>query len=157
MLLIATWNILLIHYLPTQWQTTVFCFHLYSFCTKFMCMFLFFWQIKRLKEQHFAELNELYNKLSAKLQQIDSIIPRKTPSEQHERMKSFKILLGRIIQMLLISKSAIQPSLRDKIPLYERQILNIRNAQRSHKPPTWQAPNSNISQQQQPFQTLQAW
>jgi PAX-interacting protein 1 len=89
-----------------------------------------------LKEQHFAELNELYNKLSAKLQQIDSIIPRKTPSEQHERMKSFKILLGRIIQMLLISKSAIQPSLRDKIPLYERQILNIRNAQRSHKPPT---------------------
>jgi PAX-interacting protein 1 len=116
-----------------------------------------FWQIKRLKEQHFAELNELYNKLSAKLQQIDSIIPRKTPSEQHERMKSFKILLGRILQMLLISKSAIQPSLRDKIPLYEKQILNIWNAQRSHKPPTWQAPNLNISQQQQPFQTLQAW
>ncbi|CAM0947687.1 unnamed protein product [Alopecurus aequalis] len=86
--------------------------------------------IKSLKDQYFAQLSELFNKISLKLQQVDSIIPRQSPSEQYERMKSFKIMLDRILQLLQISKSTIQPALREKVPKYEKQIISILNAQR---------------------------
>ncbi|KAM0923349.1 hypothetical protein ACQ4PT_005642 [Festuca glaucescens] len=111
--------------------------------------------IRSLKEQHFAELNELFNKLSVKLQHVDSVIPCPAPSELYERMKSFKIMLDRILRMLQISKSSIQPALRDIVPLYEKQIINILTARRRFQPPTGEAPNSNISRQQQPSRTLQ--
>jgi PAX-interacting protein 1 len=122
--------------------------------------------IKSLKDQYFAELSELYNKISVKLQHVDSIIPPQKPSEQYERMKSFKIMLERILQILQVNKGSIQPALRDKIPQYEKQIISILNSQRrkpvqqtqaqqQFQPPAGQAPNSNISQQQQPSQSLQ--
>ncbi|XBI38117.1 hypothetical protein VPH35_123250 [Triticum aestivum] len=121
--------------------------------------------IKSLKDQYFAELSELFNKISVKLQHVDSIIPPQKPSEQYDRMKSFKIMLERILQMLQISKSTIQPAMRDKVPQYEKQIISILNSQRRKpvqpqiqqhfQPPAGQAPNSSISQQQQPSQTLQ--
>ena len=91
---------------------------------------LCFWQIISLKDQYFAELNELFNKISLKLQHVDSIIPRQMPSEQYERMKSFKEMLDRILQLLQISKSDIQPFMRDKVPRYEKQIISILNSQR---------------------------
>ncbi|KAK1614185.1 hypothetical protein QYE76_019702 [Lolium multiflorum] len=112
--------------------------------------------IRSLKEQHFAELNELFNKLSVKLQHVDSVVPCPAPSVQlqHERMKSFKIILGHILQMLQISKNSIQPALRDMVPRYEKYIINILTARRL-QPPTGQAPNSEILRQQQPSQNLQ--
>ncbi|XP_047080868.1 mediator of RNA polymerase II transcription subunit 15a-like [Lolium rigidum] len=110
--------------------------------------------IRSLKEQHFAELNELFNKLSVKLQHVDSVVPCPVPSELYERMKIFKLMLGGILKMLQISKSSIQPALRDMVPLYEKHIINILAARR-FQPPTGQAPNSDISRQQQPSQNLQ--
>ena len=87
------------------------------------------------------------------------------PSEQYERMKSFKKMLDRILQLLQISKSTIQASMRDKVPRYEKQIISILSSQRrkpvqpqaQHRfqPPAGQAPNSNILQQCQPPQSLQ--
>ncbi|CAM0947688.1 unnamed protein product [Alopecurus aequalis] len=121
--------------------------------------------IKSLKGQYFAQLNELFNKVSLKLQQVDSIIPRQMPSEQYERMKTFKIMLDRILQVLQISRSTIQPALRGKVPQYEKQIISILNSQRMRpvqpgvqqqlQPPAGQAPNSSISLGQQPSQSLQ--
>ncbi|XP_051195620.1 uncharacterized protein [Lolium perenne] len=111
-------------------------------------------KIRSLKEQHFAELNELFNKLSVKLQHVDSVVPCPAPSELYERMESFKIMLGGILRMLQISKSSIQPAQRDMVPLYEKHIINILTARR-FQPPTGQAPNSDISWQQQPSQNLQ--
>uniref|UniRef100_A0ACD5Z810 Uncharacterized protein n=1 Tax=Avena sativa TaxID=4498 RepID=A0ACD5Z810_AVESA len=85
--------------------------------------------INRLKDQHFAELNELFNKISVKLQHVDNIIPPQMPSEPYERMKNFNIMLGRILHILQISKNNIQPALRDRVPQYEKQIISILNAQ----------------------------
>ena len=98
-----------------------------------------------------------------KLQHVDSIIPPQISSEQYDRMKSFKTLLERILQMLQISKSVIQPAMRDNVPQYEKQIISILNSQRKpvqpliqqqFQPPPGQAPYPSISQLQ-PSQNLQ--
>ncbi|KAM3318699.1 hypothetical protein ACQJBY_036080 [Aegilops geniculata] len=86
--------------------------------------------VKIMKDQYFADLSELFNKTCVKLQHVESIIPPPIPSEQYDRMKSFKTMLERILQMLQISKSIIQPAMRDKIPLYEKQIITILNCLR---------------------------
>ncbi|XBI14369.1 hypothetical protein VPH35_140968 [Triticum aestivum] len=99
--------------------------------------------IQSLKDQYFAELIELFNKISVKLHHVDSIIPRQKPSEQYDRMKSFKIMLDRILQVLQMSKSTIQPAMRDKIPQYEKQIITILNSQRKPVQP-------QVQQQLQP-------
>ncbi|KAL6844352.1 hypothetical protein ACP4OV_026025 [Aristida adscensionis] len=98
--------------------------------------------IKSLKDQYFAELNDLYNKISMKLH-VDSQI---------------LMMLDQILHFLQISKSSIQPDLKEKIPACKRQIVNILNSQRRKLVSTpgqqhfqqtgGQAPNSNISQQQ---------
>ncbi|KAM3215239.1 hypothetical protein ACQJBY_067302 [Aegilops geniculata] len=121
--------------------------------------------IKSLKDQHFAELSDLSNKISMKLQHVDSIIPPQKPSEQYDKMKNFKNMLDRILQLLQISKSTIQPAMRDKIPQYEKQIISILSSQRrkpvqpqmqqQFQPPAGQASNSSILQQQQTSQNLQ--
>ncbi|KAM3298169.1 hypothetical protein ACQJBY_039902 [Aegilops geniculata] len=120
--------------------------------------------IKSLKDLYFAELSDLSNKISMKLQHVDSIIPPQKPSEQYGRMKNFKNMLDRILQLLQISKSTIQPAMRDKVPQYEKQIISILNSQRKpvqpqiqqqFQPPAGQAPNSSILQQQQTSQNLQ--
>ncbi|XP_047076221.1 mediator of RNA polymerase II transcription subunit 15a-like [Lolium rigidum] len=123
--------------------------------------------IRSLKEKYFAELNELFNKISVKIHYVDSIIPPQRPSEQYERMKNFKIMLERILQILQISKSTLQPALRDKLPHYEKQIISILNSQRrkpvqpqvqqQFQPPAGQASNSNISQQRQPSESSQKY
>uniref|UniRef100_A0A8R7RBT3 Mediator of RNA polymerase II transcription subunit 15a n=1 Tax=Triticum urartu TaxID=4572 RepID=A0A8R7RBT3_TRIUA len=99
--------------------------------------------IKRLKDQYFAELSELFNKMCVKLQHVDSIIPPQISSEQYDRMKSFKTMLERILQMLQIGKSSVQPAMRDKVPRYEKQIISILNSQRKPVQP-------QIQQQFQP-------
>ncbi|KAE8804133.1 hypothetical protein D1007_19884 [Hordeum vulgare] len=115
--------------------------------------------VKVLKDQYFAEIGELYNKISLKLQDVDNIIPPQMPSDKYDRIKSFQIMLDRILQMLQISKSAIQPSMRDTVPQYEKQIIAILNLQRKtldphiqqyFDPPAGQVLNSSISQQQEP-------
>ncbi|KQJ94698.1 mediator of RNA polymerase II transcription subunit 15a [Brachypodium distachyon] len=121
--------------------------------------------IKSLKDLHFAELSEMFSKISAKLHHVDTMIPAQKSSDHYEKMKGFKTLLERILQFLQISKSNIQPAFREKVPQYEKQILSILTSQR-RKPlqpqgqqqfqqPAGQAPSSNISQQQQPSQSLQ--
>lgn len=121
--------------------------------------------IKSLKDQYFAELSELFSKHSLKLQCVESTMPPQKPSEQYKRMKNFKMMLERILQILHISKSAIQPALRGKVPQYEKQIINILSSQRRKpvrprapqrfQPPAGQAPNSNISRQRQPSHSFQ--
>ncbi|CAL5000408.1 unnamed protein product [Urochloa decumbens] len=121
--------------------------------------------VKSLKDQYFAELSDLYNKITMKIQHVDNYMPAQKSSDQYEKMKNFKALLERTMHFLQVNKSSIQPGLRGKIPIYERQIGSILNSQRS-KPVQapgqqlfqqsgGQAPSSNISQQHQASQGLQ--
>ncbi|XP_008677625.1 mediator of RNA polymerase II transcription subunit 15a-like isoform X1 [Zea mays] len=121
--------------------------------------------IKSLKDQYFVELNELYNKVSIKIQQIDNQMPAQKSAEQYEKMKGFKGMLERTLHFLQVNKSNIHPGLREKIPIYERQILSILSSQRrkpvqapgqqTFQQSSGQAPSSNISQQLQTSQGLQ--
>ncbi|KAH7662810.1 PAX-interacting protein 1 [Dioscorea alata] len=81
-------------------------------------------KIKSMKELYLPELNELYQKLLLKFQQYESqnLLPHAKHSEQMEKMKSFKVMLERSISFLEIPKSSIQPALKEKLPLYQKQI-----------------------------------
>uniref|UniRef100_A0A0E0BKA6 Uncharacterized protein n=1 Tax=Oryza glumipatula TaxID=40148 RepID=A0A0E0BKA6_9ORYZ len=111
--------------------------------------------IKSLKDQYFTELTDLYNEMFLKLQ---SHMPPQIPIDHYEEMKKFKLFLERALHFLEIKKESIQPSLWEKIPEYERQIINAISSQRMqpvrkqeqqfHQSST-QITNSNIPQQQQ--------
>ena len=102
------------------------------------------------------ELNDLYNKISMKIQHIDNHMPSQKSAEQYEKMKGFKVMLERTLHFLQVNKSSIQPAFREKIPVYERQILSILSSQRrkpvqapgqqTFQQSGGQAPSSNISQ-----------
>ncbi|KAF0900847.1 hypothetical protein E2562_035482 [Oryza meyeriana var. granulata] len=44
--------------------------------------------VKNLKDQYFAELNDLHNKISLKLQHVDNMPPPQKPTDQYEKMKN---------------------------------------------------------------------
>uniref|UniRef100_A0A0A9FEQ7 Protein kinase domain-containing protein n=1 Tax=Arundo donax TaxID=35708 RepID=A0A0A9FEQ7_ARUDO len=121
--------------------------------------------IKSLKDQYFAELNDLHSKISMKLEYVDAHMPCQKPTDNYEKMKYFKIMLERLLHFLQINKANIEHALRKKLPFYERQIIAILNSQRRKPVQTQgqqqflqsagQAPSSNISQQQQSSKGLQ--
>ncbi|OWM87295.1 hypothetical protein CDL15_Pgr022402 [Punica granatum] len=89
-------------------------------------------KIKYLKDSYGQDLNEMYQKIATKLQQHDSL-PQQPKSEQLEKLKIFKVMLERLIAMLQVPKSEIYPSLKDKLPSYERQIVQFLNSNRPRK------------------------
>ncbi|OWM87292.1 hypothetical protein CDL15_Pgr022399 [Punica granatum] len=86
-------------------------------------------KIKSLKDLYLQDLNEMYQKIAMKLQQHDSL-PQQPKSEQLEKLKIFKVMLERLIAMLQVPKSEIYPSLKDKLPSYEKQIVQFLNSNR---------------------------
>ncbi|XP_047321626.1 mediator of RNA polymerase II transcription subunit 15a [Impatiens glandulifera] len=91
-----------------------------------------FQKVKSLKETYLPELAEMYQKISFKLQQHDPQ-PQQPKNEQAERLKIFKTMLERIISVLQITKNNISLSYRDKLPSYEKQIINFLNSNRPRK------------------------
>jgi PAX-interacting protein 1 len=83
-----------------------------------------------MKSNYLPELSDLCNKVSMKLQHIDNHMPSQKLTEQYEKMKSFKLMLERIMQFLQMDKTCIRPALKDKLPVYERQIVTILNSQK---------------------------
>jgi PAX-interacting protein 1 len=81
-------------------------------------------------------------------------MPSQKSAEQYEKMKGFKVMLERTLHFLQVNKSSIQACFREKIPIYERQILSIISSQR-RKPSGGPASSSNFSQQHQDSQGLQ--
>ncbi|XP_064934657.1 mediator of RNA polymerase II transcription subunit 15a-like isoform X1 [Musa acuminata AAA Group] len=84
-------------------------------------------KIKSMKELYFADLTELYQKIVLKLQQLqhDVLMPSVKTSEQFDKMKSYKIMLERTLHILQLPRSNIQLGLKDKLPLYEKQITTF--------------------------------
>uniref|UniRef100_A0A1J3JTF3 Mediator of RNA polymerase II transcription subunit 15a n=1 Tax=Noccaea caerulescens TaxID=107243 RepID=A0A1J3JTF3_NOCCA len=114
-----------------------------------------FQKIKTMKEAYLPDLNEIYQRVAAKLQQ-DSI-PQQQRSEQFEKLKQFKTMLERMIQFLSVSKSNIMPALKDKVAYYEKQIIGFLNMHRPRKTvQQGQLPQSQMQpMQQQQSQTVQ--
>ncbi|TVU07160.1 hypothetical protein EJB05_47202 [Eragrostis curvula] len=106
--------------------------------------------IKTLKNQYQPEISDLYNKVSMKLQYIDNHMPAQKVTELYEKIKNFKLMLDRTLMFLNIDKNSVQLSLKEKIPLYERQIVSILKSRKRKPVQTFeqsagQAPSSNTS------------
>ncbi|KAJ4785037.1 mediator of RNA polymerase II transcription subunit 15a-like protein [Rhynchospora pubera] len=102
-------------------------------------------RIKYLKDTYFNDLREIHQKLSMKLSQVDSIPMNARSSEQIERMKNFKTVLERMMAVLQLGKQSIHIGLKDKLSLYEKQILNI--LQNNKKVPQQQSQGGGPDQQ----------
>ncbi|XP_011009751.1 PREDICTED: mediator of RNA polymerase II transcription subunit 15a-like isoform X1 [Populus euphratica] len=71
-------------------------------------------QIKVMKETYFPEINEMHQRIAARLQQLDSL-PHQPNSEQLEKLEIFKTMLERLITFLQVSKNNITPSFKEKL------------------------------------------
>ncbi|KAM7259082.1 hypothetical protein ACFE04_014823 [Oxalis oulophora] len=90
-------------------------------------------KIKAMKDMYFPELSEMYQKIASKLQQHESQ-PLPTRSDQLEKLKIFKTMLERIISFLQVPKENVQPTFKEKLGSYEKQIINFINTNRPRKP-----------------------
>ncbi|XP_062012022.1 mediator of RNA polymerase II transcription subunit 15a-like [Rosa rugosa] len=86
-------------------------------------------KIKVMKEMYYSELSEMYPKLATKIHQYESL-PQQPMSDRLEKLKMFKTLLEHLIAVLQISKTNISPGLKEKLDLYEKQMINFINVNR---------------------------
>ncbi|CAL1393019.1 unnamed protein product [Linum trigynum] len=110
-------------------------------------------KIKTIKDIYLPELNEMRQKIDAKLQEHDSL-PQQPKTDQLEKLKMFKIMADRMISFLQVSKDNVKISFKDKLSSYERQIITFLNTNRTRKPmppmQQGQLPSSHMQSLQQP-------
>ncbi|WZY97904.1 hypothetical protein YC2023_070233 [Brassica napus] len=108
-----------------------------------------FQKIKIMKDAYLPDVTEIYQRVIAKLQQMDSL-PQQQRSEQFEKLRQFKTMLERMMQFLSVSKSSIMPPLKNKVAIYEKQIVDFVTAHRPRKPvQQGQLPQSQMQPMQQ--------
>ncbi|CAH9099911.1 unnamed protein product [Cuscuta epithymum] len=90
-------------------------------------------KLKTLKEMHFMNLNEVFQKICGKLAQYD-YLPQQPKNEQVEKLKSYKAAAGYILQLLRLNKNDIQPHHKERLPNIESQIAFFLNPNRTRKP-----------------------
>ncbi|KAL3622686.1 hypothetical protein CASFOL_033294 [Castilleja foliolosa] len=118
-------------------------------------------KIKSMNEMYFPELNEMYQRMAAKLQQQDALLPQghqQPKNEQLEKLRFLKIMLERFIFFLRTNKNEVQPHHKERIVGIEKQIVSILHSNRPRKPVVQitQPPVHSMQQsQQQPSQVSQ--
>ncbi|PRQ35052.1 putative coactivator CBP, KIX domain-containing protein [Rosa chinensis] len=85
-----------------------------------------------MKETYLPELSEMFQKIDNKLQEYESVPPQSNP-DKLEKLKVFRTMLEHLITVLQVSKSNISPGLKEKLGLYEKQIINFINTNRPRK------------------------
>ncbi|KAL3745263.1 hypothetical protein ACJRO7_014384 [Eucalyptus globulus] len=71
-------------------------------------------KMKSMRDAYLPELNEMYQKISMKLQQHESL-PLQPKSDQLDKLKIFKLMLERVIAILHVNKADIVPSFKEKL------------------------------------------
>ncbi|KAE9616109.1 hypothetical protein Lal_00017762 [Lupinus albus] len=89
-------------------------------------------KIQTMKESYLPELTEMYQRIATKLQQHESL-PQQSKSEQLDRARAFRTMLEHIIAFLKVPKNNISPNFKEKIGSYEKQIINLINANKPKK------------------------
>uniref|UniRef100_A0A7N0TTT6 Mediator complex subunit 15 KIX domain-containing protein n=1 Tax=Kalanchoe fedtschenkoi TaxID=63787 RepID=A0A7N0TTT6_KALFE len=105
-------------------------------------------RITAMKEKYLPDITDLFQKISLKLQQHESL-PKQPKTDQLEKLKIFKTMLERIIAFLQVSKGNINPAHREKLASYEKQIVNFLTSNRSLRRPGQVPPNMPALQQPQ--------
>ncbi|KAL9274793.1 Mediator of RNA polymerase II transcription subunit 15a-like protein [Drosera capensis] len=102
-----------------------------------------------MKEMYYAELNEIFQKISFKLQQNDSL-PQQPKPEQLQKLRDFKQMLESLLQFLQLTKNNI-PS-RDKVAQYEKKIVSFLSTDRRKSATSLQQGQLPHMQSMQQFQ-----
>ncbi|XP_076891726.1 uncharacterized protein LOC143543244 [Bidens hawaiensis] len=117
-------------------------------------------KIKAMKDLYLQDLNDMHQKILSKIHEHNSL-PQQPKNGQLEKLKLFKNMLERFMQFLQIPKHGILVNCKDKLPTYERQIINVVNSnKRKPGPPQQQAmalPSpqmQSLQQSQQPLSHL---
>ncbi|KAL8195746.1 hypothetical protein R6Q57_025499 [Mikania cordata] len=88
-------------------------------------------KIKAMKDLYLLDLNDLHQRVVSKLQQHD--LPQQLENEQLEKLKIFKNMLERYMQLLQIPKHGIIAIIKDKLGSYEKQIIHVINLSRRRR------------------------
>ncbi|KAL2898025.1 Mediator of RNA polymerase II transcription subunit 15a [Bienertia sinuspersici] len=94
-------------------------------------------KIKTMKDMYFTDLNEMYQKISLKLQQQESL-PQQTKMDQLEKLKMFKTWLE-----------------KEKLPSFEKQIIGLLSSNRPRRPAHSMQPGQILPPQMQSMQQVQ--
>ncbi|KZV47311.1 mediator of RNA polymerase II transcription subunit 15a [Dorcoceras hygrometricum] len=89
-------------------------------------------KIKSMNDMYFSELNEMYQRMAAKLQQHDSL-PQQPKNEQLDKLRFYKVMLERLLMFLQTNKNEVNLSHKEKIVGVEKQIVNVINSNRPRK------------------------
>ncbi|MQM05922.1 hypothetical protein Taro_038733, partial [Colocasia esculenta] len=81
-------------------------------------------QLQTMRELYYADLNEIHQRIILKCQQHEAQAQPGKP-EQLESMKKIKSLMDRLLGLLQMPKSSIQPNLKEKLPYFENQMFNV--------------------------------
>ncbi|KAJ8424491.1 hypothetical protein Cgig2_014403 [Carnegiea gigantea] len=111
-------------------------------------------QIKAMKDLYFTELNEMYQKISFKLQQHDSLA-QQAKIEQLTKLKQFKQMLEKLMHFLQTTKNNVSPNHREKFSSFEKQIISLLNSHRPRKPVPFMQQGQILSSQLQTMQQSQ--
>ncbi|ONK63795.1 uncharacterized protein A4U43_C07F19020 [Asparagus officinalis] len=93
-------------------------------------------KVKSMKDQYFSDLTEFHQMIALKLQQREALVPPGKQSEQHEKLKNFRTMLERMLALLQISKNNISVGMKEKLPIYEKQIMSMVASNRAKKTPS---------------------
>ncbi|KAL7597104.1 hypothetical protein Lser_V15G28019 [Lactuca serriola] len=81
-------------------------------------------KIKAMKDKYMPGLTDLYPKIMIKLHLHDSL-PQQPKNEQFEKAKMLKHIFDSCLNFLQVPRSNILPIYKEKLDLYEKQIINI--------------------------------
>ncbi|KAL7234736.1 hypothetical protein ACSBR1_018232 [Camellia fascicularis] len=112
-------------------------------------------KIKTMKDLYLPELKELYEKISIKLHQIDTI-PQHPKRADYEKLKLTESFWQKAFVFLHIPKSEISPDVKRKLGGYEKLINNLLQLHRSPRSISSlrqeQFPTPDVQSLQQPLQ-----
>ncbi|KAL3537672.1 hypothetical protein ACH5RR_001038 [Cinchona calisaya] len=90
-------------------------------------------KITSMKDMYYLELNEMYVKITTKLQQHDSL-PQQPRNEQLEKLKGFKLKLEGLLGFLRSTKNDVQITHKDELASIEKKIISILNSNGPRRP-----------------------
>ncbi|KAJ0768950.1 putative coactivator CBP, KIX domain superfamily, mediator complex subunit 15, KIX [Helianthus annuus] len=85
------------------------------------------YQKMKAMDLYLLDLNDMHQKLLSKLQQNDSLL-QQPENELLKKLKVFKNMLERFMQLLQIPKHEILANYKDKLGTYERQSISVVNS-----------------------------
>ncbi|XP_058728872.1 mediator of RNA polymerase II transcription subunit 15a-like [Vicia villosa] len=88
-------------------------------------------KLQTMKENYLPDLNEIVQKITMRFQQYDTT--QQPKSDQADKLRTYRMMLERMISFLQIPKNIITPSFKEKLGAYEKQIVGLISSFRPRK------------------------